>query len=670
MYIFGIWLAYISIVHAVSSYIQVPLSNEPPPPPPTKKRLSFKDVLSGSLHPESTSLQWASSGEDGSYIEVNQTTQDLWLAHVLHEKRELLVNATDLTGVLQEHNLGEHVSISGYTIQPGGRKVLVTTNYTKLYRHSGFADYFVYNPETGDLKNLDDRQPGKIRYAGWSPSGDSIAYVQGNNLYVYRDGRSTQITHDGSADVFNGVPDWTYEEEIFSSTNTLWFSPDSRYLAFLRFDETDVPTYRVPYYMTGQKATAYPRELELKYPKAGQPIPTVTLHLVHLYDLDQDATKIDFDAFQSEDLLIGEVAWITDAHSHLAWKCFNRVQDHEKLVVLDLASKHSFVATDRKEPNGWIDNTQSIRYVPRMNYYVYLSDEDGWTHIYMQYVNATKPLQLTMGEWEVTKILHVSSEAVYYQSTERDSTERHVYSLDLDFLNKVALVNDTEAGYYSTSFSHKGGYYVLSFAGPGLPRQELFSLNDTSNSIKVLQNNNKLAKELSHYELPTTSWTTIKHPDGFDLNVLEMRPPNFDPRKKYPLLLNPYGGPGAQETGKIFSGANWWAYIASDPQLEYVVLTVDGRGTGFKGKAFRSVVTSRLGRFLISNLDYADAGQGHYEALDQAFAAEFWSNKSYIDSNKIVVQGWSYGGYLSAKCIELNSNIFSSAIVSRALPQS
>lgn len=559
------------------------------------KRLSFEDVLSGSLRPEFTNLQWTSTGKDGSYFETNQTTGDLWLAHVLDDERQLLVNGSELQSLIREKIVDRHVSIHEHKLQPGGTKVLVSTNHTKLYRWSGFADLYVYDPSTGSIYVLDEDQASDIRYARWSPTGDSIAYVRHNNLYINQDGKNIKITNDGSADIFNGVPDWVYEEEIFASTNTMWYSPDGRYIAFLKFNDTGVPIYRVPYYMTGQKATAYPRELELKYPKAGQVIPTVSLHLVDLDNIDKGPQDLDSDSFAPEDLVIGEVTWITDNHSHLAWRCLNRIQDHDELIILDVLNKTTFIATERTEPKGWIDNVQSIRYLPGMNCFVYLSDKDGWSHIFLHYLNGTDSLQLTKGKWEVTQILYVNSDTVFYQSTERDSTERHIYSLDLNSLRKTALVDDTVPGVYRASFSSEGGYYILSYLGPKLPRQALYSVQDSTKAIRVLQNNSVLFEKLSKYNLPQSRWTTIKHPDGFELNVLETLPPDFDVKRSYPLLLNPYGGPGSQQTAKTYHGADWWAYIASDPSLEYVVLTVDGRGTGFKGNTFGHTVTGKLG---------------------------------------------------------------------------
>ena len=571
---------------------QIPLAAEQAR---VKLRLSFEDVLSGSLRPEFTNLQWTSTGKDGSYFETNQTTGDLWLAHVLDDERQLLVNGSELRSLVREKTSDKDVYVHEYKLQPGGSKVLISANYTKLYRWSGFADVYIYDTSAETVDALHEDQAGDVRYARWSPKGDSIAYIRQNNLYINQDGNNTRITSDGSADVFNAVPDWVYEEEIFASTNTLWYSPDGRYIAFLKFNDTGVPIYRVPYYMTRQKATAYPRELELKYPKAGQVIPTVSLHLVDLMNLRKGPQELKADAFAPEDLVIGEVSWITDNHSHLAWRCFNRVQDHEKLIILDVSTGSSFVAAERTEKKGWIDNTQSVRYIPSRSCFVYLSDEDGWSHIFLQYLNGTDSFQLTKGKWEVTQILHVDSDTVFYQSTEQDSTERHIYSLDLKSFKKIALVDHTTAGVYKASFSSQGGYYVLSYVGPEIPRQEVYLLEDSKKPIKILQNNSVLGRKLSKYSLPQSRWTTIKHPEGFELNVLETLPPDFDATKKYPLLLNSYGGPGSQQVIKTYHGADWWAYLASDPSLGYVILTVDGRGTGFKGKQFRHVVTGKLG---------------------------------------------------------------------------
>jgi dipeptidyl-peptidase-4 len=401
----------------------------------------------------------------------------------------------------------------------------------------------------------------------------------------------------------------------------------------------------------GELAPPYPEWLQLRYPKVGETNPTVTFHLLDLEDLSAPPAVIATDAFPPEDLIIGEVAWVTDDHSHVIFRAFNRVQDHEKLLLVDTESKSATVVRERDASPGWIENNAAIAYLPGTGSYVDLSDESGWQHIYVYDIDSSTPVAVTSGEWEVTAILNVSPETntVYYQSTEQLSNERHVYSVGLDGKNKKALVPTTE-GYWTASFSAGGGYYILSYNGPNLPYQKLYSTKNTGTAIKTINDNAILAAKLAEYTLPKVTWSTIDHPDGYSFNVMERLPAKFSPTssKKYPVVFDIYGGPGDQRTGKTFRQVDFRAYLASDPDLEYIVLSVDNRGTGYKGRDFRTVVSGQL---------------GNLEAQDQVYAAQQWAKKSYVDPTKITIMGWSYGGYLSAKVVELDSDVFSFAMI-------
>lgn len=400
----------------------------------------------------------------------------------------------------------------------------------------------------------------------------------------------------------------------------------------------------------GTRAPVYPEYAQVRYPKVGETNPTVSFHLLDIEDLAVAPTTVQFDAFPAEDLIIGEVAWVTDDSSQLIFRAFNRVQDQEKLVLVDAETFSTSIVRERDASPGWIENNQAITYIPGTNSYVDLSDESGWQHIYFYPVNGSTPVAITSGEWEVAAILNINpdTKTVFYSSTQRHSTERHVYSVSFDGTNKKAVVDDTKPGYWTASFSSGGGYYILSYNGPELPYQKLFSINSTSVAVKTINDNAVLKGKLAEYTLPKVSWFTIKHPDGYEFNVMERLPPNFNPKKNYPVLFDPYGGPNSQYTGKSFRQVDFRAYIASDPELEFIILTVDNRGSGFKGSEFRTVVSGQLGTL---------------EALDQVYAAREYGKRSYVDETKITYMGWSYGGYMGAKILELDSDAFSFAIL-------
>ncbi|KAL3470328.1 dipeptidyl peptidase IV N-terminal region-domain-containing protein [Aspergillus californicus] len=451
--------------------------------------------------------------------------------------------------------------------------------------------------------------------------------------------------------MFHGVPDWVYEEEILGDRYSLWFSPDAELLAFLSFNETGVETFTIPYYMDDQEvAPPYPRELAIRYPKVSETNPTVKLNILQLGD--NTVSTILIDAFDPSELIIGEVAWVTDTHTDLAVKAFNRVQDQQKVIIIDTSSGDASIAHERDGTDGWLDNLLSMAYVGSLGsgntssaYYVDLSDHTGWTHLYLFAVSGGDPIPLTEGDWEVTQIVSIDQERelVYYISTQHHSTERHLYSVSYSSFKATPLVDDTVAAYWSASFSANSGYYILSYWGPDVPYQELYSV-DQEAPLRTLTSNAALKEKLEEYALPEISYFELEIPTGEKLNVMQRLPVNFSPHKKYPLLFTPYGGPGAQEVSKMWQRLDFNAYISSDPELEYVTWTVDNRGTGYQGRSFRSLVARQLGQL---------------EAEDQVYAAKQAAKREYIDADHIAIWGWSYGGYLTGKVLETDSGVFS-----------
>lgn len=422
------------------------------------KLLTFNETVPASLSPSSVTLAWVASDVDGQYI-YSGDDGALILANAVTGENETFVAADQVPSDTHD-----------YWISSDLGRVLFATNYTKQYRYSYFADYQILDLASGSLDPLVSDQVGDIQYAEWDPNGEAIAFVRANDLYIWRDGEVTRITSDGDPDTFNAVPDWVMEEEILGDRYALWWSADGEKIAYLSFNETGVPTFRVPYYMDNTKyGTSYPRELELRYPKVDATNPTVAFNLLDV--ASSEITPIPIDAFAADDLIIGEVAWVTDGHSNVLFRAYNRVQDSEKVINVDVASASTAVVRERQEDEGWLDNNLAITYVGAAasngtngTYYLDLSDVSGWTHIYLYPVNGGAAVPLTSGEWEVRSILKVDTERslVYYTSTEHHSTESHLYSVSYKTFRKTPLVDDTVPAYWSASFSAGGSYYALS----------------------------------------------------------------------------------------------------------------------------------------------------------------------------------------------------------------
>ncbi|RYO82367.1 hypothetical protein DL766_004753 [Monosporascus sp. MC13-8B] len=635
----------------VATAIEPPRQPQRPTGNGTKILTWNETMVTGGFGARSVSVSWLSGGEDGQYI-YSGDDGSLVLENFITGDSDTFVAADNIPEDMHE-----------YWIRSDLQKVLFATNYTKQYRYSYTADYSVLDVESGVLTPLVEDQVGDIQYAEFAPAGDVIAFVRDNNLYLSKNGTTSQITTDGGPDMFHAVPDWVYEEEIFGSRSTFWFSPDGEALAYLSFNETGVETFTVQYFMDNQEiAPVYPNELDLRYPKVGTTNPTVSLTILNIET--EEETPVPIDVYESTDLIIGELAWVTSEHSSFIYRAFNRVQDHSTYVRVDVGDVvTSHVIRERDGTDGWLDNNMAMQYVGPISpsngtynttsrdYYVDLSDESGWQHIYLHSVDGSSSTALTSGDWEVTAVVKVDTERqlIYFLSTQGHSTERHLYSVSYVTKEKRALVDDAVPASWSASFSSGGGYYILSYRGPDVPYQELYAANDTSTPIRVITSNEALWNKLQEYNLPKLTYFTLDHPDGYSLNVLEQLPPNFDPAKKYPVLFTPYGGPGSQEVSKAYATPSWEAYISSDPELEYITYTVDNRGTGYKGRAFRSLVASHLGDF---------------EAEDQVWAArELARRNSFIDAEHVGIFGWSYGGYLSAKVVELDSGAFTLGLI-------
>jgi dipeptidyl-peptidase-4 len=541
--------------------------------------LSFNESAPyAQLAPNTTALQWTAGGEsDGHYFEKSKVG-DIIRTDAVTGNKTVLVKNSQLSKEVRD-----------YWFIADDKTILYATNSTKLWRYSYKADYYVVDVATGDKKPLDENQAGDIRYATFAPAGNTIAYVRNNDLYIQdADGTNHRITTDGGPTKFNAIPDWTTEEEVLGDVYTMFYSPDGTKIAFWSADVSEVETYVLPDYMQGQKvAPLYPEFYDLRYPKPGSKNPVMSLSLLDVETLKVDS--IPLDGLWGEETILGEIAWLTDAHSKFIYRAFNRVQDAEKFVIVDTETLESKTVREREDQSGWFENNRAIQYVGRLEgacdkeFYIDLSDESGWMHIYLFAVDGDKPIQLTSGEWEVSYIANVDKlrRRAHFVAAKRHSTERHFYRVDFDTKKITPLVDDTVPGYWSAEFSSDGNYYLLSYDGPQIPFEQMYCINSTT-PIRTVHSNEALYKKIQQYNLPNVTWYELDHPDGYSLNVKEILPIDFDPSKKYPVLFTPYGGPNSQSTGKYFTRLDWDQYIASDPELQFIVYTVDNRGTGMK----------------------------------------------------------------------------------------
>lgn len=539
---------------------------------------------------------------------------------------------------------------------PDQTKVLIGVSRESVWRHSFTAIYFVFDVETQSAEPLipSDAQ-ARVQLAGWSPRSDSVSFTRDNNLYIRRltgDNEITQITKDGGPEYFYGIPDWVYEEEVFSGNSATWWSEDGQYLAFLRTNETGVPEYPVQFFISRPSGhpppsgeESYPEVQQIKYPKAGAHNPVVDLQFYDVAHGDVFSVTTG-DEFPDDDRIINSLIWAGD---NVLVKQTNRISDHLKVILIDVGKREGKTINSidvDKIDGGWFEISHSMTYVPAdpengrpEDGYVDTVIHDGYEHIgYFTPLNNSEPIMLTSGEWEVDEApsaVDLVNNLVYFVATKESSIQRHVYSVKLDGSDLKPFTDISAEAYYRASFSSGAGYALLTYRGPKIPYQKVVST--PSNSISydvVVEDNAELADRAKRHELPVLKYGTLDLGDGIVVNYLERRPPHFDPKKKYPILFQQYSGPGSQQVTKAF-GVDFQAYVASN--LGYLVITVDPRGTGFLGRKHRVPVRSQLGVL---------------EAQDHIAAARHFASLDYVDETRLAIWGWSYGGFTTLKTLE------------------
>ncbi len=526
--------------------------------------------------------------------------------------------------------------IDSYSFDAAEKQILLACNSKQIYRHSFVADYYLFDTTTKQLTKLFDFP---VQEPTFSPDGKMIAYAKENNLYVYDIATKgiTQITIDGKKNaVINGITDWVYEEE-FSFVKAFDWSKDSKKIAYIRFDESEVPEFSMSIF--GKEL--YPTIETFKYPKAGEKNSLVSLHI---YDVSSNATQ-DVNLSNYNDFYIPRIEWTNDANV-LSAKVLNRHQDNMDLLFVDSATGISKVVLNEKD-KAYIDfmDTDNLTFL-KDNSFIWTSEKDGFNHIYLYDKTGRLKNQVTRGNWEVTSYygFDEKTNTVFYQSTENGSINRSVYSIALDGKKKRIL--SQEKGTNEAIFSPNFQYFINTFSSASQPKKYTLNESKTGKPIQTIENNGTLTSKLKSFDLPAKEFFVLKTAQGNELNAWMIKPKDFDPSKKYPVLMYQYSGPGSQEVKNNWNSYNdyWFMMLV---QKGYIIACVDGRGTGFKGTEFKKVTQKQLGK---------------YEVEDQIEAAKIIGNYSFVDKNRIGIFGWSYGGFMASNCILKGNDIFKMAI--------
>lgn len=531
---------------------------------------------------------------------------------------------------------------SSYEFSPGEDKILFATEVEYIYRRTFRANYYLWNATARTFEPLSTK--GKQQAPSFSPDGERVAFARGNNLFVksLKFGTESQVTSDGKFNkIINGIPDWVYEEEFAMNQAYAW-SPDSKFLAYVKFDEQAVRTFGMKMYQglaPSRKANElYPTDYSFKYPKAGE---TNAITSVYCYELKSKA-NIKCDVGEETDQYIPRLKWTDDAADLLIMR-LNRRQDQ-----LDILATNPYTGESRpfiKETNkryiaeSFLDDFQVL---PGNQHLVLISERDGYSHLYLYNRRGFLVRQITSGDFDVTKFygFDAKRQMFYYQAAKINAMQREIYYLSLD--GKKSGMLSTQAGTNNATFSKGYTYFINQFTNLQTPLVTTLH-HYKGKALRVLEDNAKLKQTLQEYQIPSKTFFQFTTEEGTQLNGWMIKPTDFDPSKQYPVLMTQYSGPNSQQVLDVF-GVDWYHYMA---QEGFVVACVDPRGTGARGEEFRKCTYLQLGKL---------------ESNDQIAAAKYLGSLPYVDAQNIAIWGWSYGGFMSLLCLEKGNGVFKAGV--------
>lgn len=525
-------------------------------------------------------------------------------------------------------------NINDYLFSPDEQNLLLLLEQEAIYRRSNKATTFFFDRKQHILKIIHDSK--KISYPTFSPDGNKIAYVLDNNIFIWdiKTDSTTTVTADGFKNkVLNGAGDWVYEEE-FGLSNAFEWSPDSKFLAFLRFDETRVPQFT----MTNFNGEAHPEYVTYKYPKVGDENAKVR---VGIYSLSTAKTR--FAITDSTIEYIPRIQW-TKNPLHLCILTLNRHQNHLKRFLMERESGNLTILLEEKE-DTYLSIDDHLTFLSNQNQFIRTSEASGWSHLYLHHIDGRMIRPITKGNWEVTAFYGVdeNSEWVYFQAAIQNAKERQVCRIKLDGTKLEEIAE--EPGWNSAQFNTPKTLFILTHAN--IQQPPTYSINSPDGTeLKRLEDNNSLKEIQKSVNVQPIDFFDFQTSEKVSLNGWMIKPANFNPQGKYPVLMFVYGGPGSQQVTDNWKGQNyWWFQLLA--QKGFVVACVDNRGTGGRGAAFKKITYLQLGK---------------YETKDQIEAAKYLGNLSYVDATRIGIFGWSYGGFMSSLCLLKGKDIFSAAI--------
>jgi len=592
--------------------------------------LSLEDIwLTGKYN--SQGARGFSAMNDGeSYVQIDADKE----RRLLEINRYSIKEGSRLETLVSNAELNDvdsiRLNISYFQFSDDETHVMFLTDIQSIYRHSYSAKFHVLDRKSGKLYHSEK----SVRYATFSPDAKKVAYVSENNLHILdlESGEVTQVTTDGKNNaIINGAVDWVYEEE-FSMARGFEWSPNGNYIAYYRFDESGVKEFSMEVY-----GTLSPEKEVWKYPKAGEDNSVVT---VHTYSL-RAKSSVTCNTGEETDIYLPRIKW-TDKANTLSIQRMNRLQNHWEILFADAATGKTEVIYEERNA-AYIDITDNLDF--ENGGFIFSSERSGYNHLY-QYDYKKKALKaITQGNWDIDSYYGYDANIgmVYCSAANETAIRRTLYAVNVKNGKMTKL--STQAGWNSASFTKGFNYFLHTYSNATTPNT--YTLRDAKGKqLRVLEENFILIEKLKSAGIGTMEFSTLTTDSGVVLNYSIIKPADFDPAKKYPVLMYVYGGPGSQTVKDQWGGSYylWFNYLA---QNGYIVVSVDNRGTGARGEAFKKATYLQLGK---------------YEIEDQIAAAQVFGRMSFVDETRMGIFGWSFGGYMASLGISKGNETFRCAV--------
>jgi len=596
-----------------------------------EKEIQLADLWAGTKYVSASIDEVVPMNNDENYTILENSFQLNEYEYKSGKQTRAVVNFHD---VFKEAGLKGKV-INEFAFCKDETKILVATETESIYRHSKASKYYVYDIRQKKITPLSEQ--GKQRLASFSPDGNKVAYIIDNNIYIrdLKAGTETQITNDGKHnEIINGATDWVYEEEFEFSQAYFW-SEDGNNIAFYRFDEKNVKEFSLTMY-----GKLYPEEYKYKYPKAGEDNAIVTIHIYNLLS----GKTIDVETGEEKDQYIPRVKWSKDPDKLAVFR-LNRLQNHLEILMADASTGKTNLIYEEKN-KCYIEINDNLTFTDDGKFFILTSESNGYNHIYRYDMSGKLFNKITDGEWDVIKILgyNPGENIIYYTSFQNSPMDIHVYSVGIDGSNPTRL--SANNGHNKPSFSKNYKYFINEFSDINTPPVYTVNLSKNGNPIRTIEDNKTLNETLKNLNISNAEFFTFKNSENISLNGWMLKPKDFNPEKKYPVLFYVYGGPGAQTVENKW-GEYDFIWFQMMTQKGYIVVSIDNRGTSGRGEAFKKSTYLQLGKF---------------ETVDQIDAAKYLASLPYVDKDRLGMFGWSYGGYLTLLCMTKGAEYFKMGI--------